>query len=221
MDAREHARTAVADTSRELAARGLLVGTAGNVSHRFVGPTGDEVAITATGIRLAEASAEQVSVVDLEGRLLAGDLVPTSEMELHLDALRERGGAVVHTHSAMATALSLVIDELPCVHYQQLLLGGAIRVAPFEVFGSQALAAAVRAALVGKQAAILANHGTVALGADLQQAMDNAVLLEWAAELYWRAAAIGRPRALTDDQQRAVIEAAVASHYGTARKAKP
>lgn len=197
------------------------MGTAGNVSHRFVGPTGDEVAITATGIRLAEASAEQVSVVNLEGRLLAGDLVPTSEMELHLDALRERGGAVVHTHSAMATALSLVIDELPCVHYQQLLLGGAIRVAPFEVFGSQALAAAVRAALVGKQAAILANHGTVALGADLQQAMDNAVLLEWAAELYWRAAAIGRPRALTDDQQRAVIEAAVASHYGTARKAKP
>lgn len=220
MDARGQARSAVAETSRELAAHGLLVGTAGNVSLRFAGPSGAEVAITATGIHLADATAEQVTVLSPAGEVLAGDLAPTSELEIHLTALRERGGAVVHTHSPIATAVSLVVDELPCVHYQQLLLGGAIRVAPFEVFGSPELANAVARALVGKQAAILANHGTIALGADLKQATDNALLLEWAADLYWRARAIGTPRALTEEQQSAVIQAAIASGYGQPRKVR-
>lgn len=219
MNAREHARTAVAQTSRHLASEGLLIGTAGNVSTLFDGPSGPEVAITATGIELATAEATQVSVVDLDGTLLDGDLAPTSELDLHLEALRERGGAVVHTHSPIATAVSLVVDEVPCVHYQQLLLGGAIRVAPFEVFGTAQLAAAVHAALDGKQAAILANHGTVALGADLAKATENALLLEWVAELFWRATAIGTPRPLSEAQQRAVVEAAIASGYGTPRKA--
>lgn len=217
---RQHARTAVADTSRLLADHGLLIGTAGNVSTVFDGPTGPEVAITATGVDLATAQAEHVDVVDLGGQLLAGDLAPTSELELHLDALRERGGAVVHTHSPIATAVSLVVDEVPCVHYQQLLLGGVIRVAPFEVFGTPELATAVRAALEGKQAAILANHGTVALGADLAKATENALLLEWVAELFWRASVIGTPRALSEQQQMAVIQAAIASGYGAPRKAQ-
>ncbi len=218
-DARTRACDDVAQTARQLAGAGLVIGTAGNVSLRFEGPSGPEVAITATGAVLADLDPGQVSVLDLDGRQLAGDLAPTSELELHLDALRERGGAVVHTHSPAATAISLVVDELPCVHYQQLAIGGAIRVAPFEVFGSPELAGAVRAALADKQAAILAHHGTVALGADLRKAADNARLLEWAADLYWRAAAIGTPRSLTRAQQTAVIEVALATGYGTPRAA--
>ncbi len=194
------------------------MGTAGNVSLAFTGPTGTEVAITATGVHLDRATVQDITVVDPRGEVLAGELVPTSELRLHLDALRERGGAVVHTHSPVATALSLVIDELPCVHYQQLLIGGAIRVAPFAVFGTPELADAVHTALDGKQAAILANHGTVALGADVDQATENALLLEWIADLYWRARAIGQPRALTADEQAAVVRAALATGYGTVRK---
>lgn len=220
MDSREHARVAVAEGSRRLAEHGLLVGTAGNVSLAFEGPSGPEVAITATGIHLDRTTAEQVSVVDMRGTLLAGDLAPTSELRLHLDLVRERGGAVVHTHSPAATALSLVLDELPCVHYQQLLIGGAIRVAPFAVFGTRELAEAVTAALDGKQAAILANHGTVALGEELERALENALLLEWAADLYWRAHAIGTPRALTAEQQAAVVREALATGYGTPRRAR-
>lgn len=219
MTTRIDARAAVAATSRRLAGEGLLVGTAGNVSHRFEGPSGEEVAITATGVVLGDATPDQVVVLGLDGRHLEGELAPTSEVGLHLDALRERGGAVVHTHSPVATALSLVIDELPCVHYQQLAIGGAIRVAPFAVFGSPELASAVREALSGKQAAILANHGTVAWGCDLDTAVAHALLLEWAAGLYWRARAIGTPRALTEEQQVAVIEVALATGYGTPRKA--
>jgi L-fuculose-phosphate aldolase len=216
MSSRQQAREDVAAAARRLAEEGLVVGTAGNVSLRFAD---GEVAVTATGVVLAEATAEQVTVVGLDGEVLEGGLAPTSEIDLHLGALRERGGAVVHTHSASATALSLVADELPCVHYQQLLLGGAVRVAPFEVFGTPALAAAVATALEGKQAAILANHGTVTTGADLGKAVENALLLEWAANLFLRARVVGAPRALTDAQQRAVVEAALATGYGTTRPA--
>lgn len=217
----------MAAASRQLAADGLLIGTAGNVSMVVPGTGGTsstgstEIAITATGIHLGTAGPDQVSIVDRDGVLLDGDLVPTSELELHLGAYATHGaGAVVHTHSPAATAISLVVDELPCVHYQQLLLGGSIRVAPFAVFGSAELATHVRDALEGRQAAILANHGTLALGADLAAAVDNARLLEWLADLYWRARAIGTPRALSEAQQHAVIETALATGYGTPRRAE-
>jgi len=176
------------------------------------------VAITATGADLSTLTTDHVSVVDLGGTHLMGDFAVTSEAELHLLLLRERGGAVVHTHSPIATAVSVVADEIPCVHYQQLLLGGEIRVAPFAVFGSTELAGSVHAAMDGRQAAILANHGTVATGADLDAAATHAELLEWVAELYWRARAIGEPRALSEDQQMAVVQSALATGYGTTHR---
>lgn len=122
----------------------------------------------------------------------------------------------MHTHSTAATALSLVVDELPCVHHQQqLLLGGSLPVVPFEVFGSAELARRVCSAMEGKQAVILANHGTVACGANLDLAFENAVLLEWACELFWRASCLGTPRGLNADQGRAISEAAAARNYGS------
>lgn len=208
-------REAVAVACRRLADEGLLIGTAGNVSVRV----GELVAVTATGVVLAEAIPEDVTVVDLNGGPIAGEFEPTSELELHLGVYRRfEAGAVVHTHSRMATALSLVVDELPCVHYHQLLLGGAIRVAPFAVFGTPELAESVLAALDGKQAALMANHGALALGSSLQSAVENALLLEWACEVYQRAAAIGRPRELDPGQQQDVITAALARGYGSPRR---
>ncbi|MGW4059405.1 class II aldolase/adducin family protein [Amycolatopsis sp. NPDC004747] len=208
-------RQAVVAACHDLAAAGLLIGTAGNVSVR----AGEHVAVTATGVVLGKATPDQVTVVDLDGTVVAGDLMPTSELELHLGIYRRwSAGAVVHTHSPQATAVSLVLDELPCVHYQQLLLGGAVRVAPFAVFGSDELAEHVWTALEGKSAALLANHGAVVHGPGLQAAVDNALLLEWACELYRNAAAIGTPRALDAAQQTAVIEAALRRGYGSTRR---
>lgn len=205
---------AVARASRRLASMGLVVGTAGNVSCR----SGDAVAVTATGVRLEHAEAEQVTVVDLDGRPLAGQFAATSELALHLGIYQQHGvGAVVHAHSPQATAASLVLDELPCVHYQMLTLGGSIRVAPFAPFGTDALACSVLDALEGKKAALMANHGCVAIGETLDAAMENILLLEWACELYLRAAAAGHPRVLDDDQQQAVVEAAVRQRYGSTR----
>ncbi|WP_065570112.1 class II aldolase/adducin family protein [Microbacterium oleivorans] len=210
-------RASVAAASRTLAGHGLLIGTAGNVSVR----AGDVVAVTATGVVLGEATVDDVTVVDLDGTAIEGDLAPTSELALHLGVLRsapaEKVSAVVHTHAPNATALSLVLDELPVVHYQQLVLGGSLRVAPFHAFGTPELAAAVGAALEGRLAALMANHGTVALGPDLQTAVEHALLVEWLAELYLRAATVGTPRALDAGQQQEVVAHAMRLGYGTTK----
>ena len=209
-------RERVAAASRRLAEEGLVLGTAGNVSAR----RGDRVAITPTGAELRDLSAEQVAVVDVDGRLVHGDLEPTSELGLHLGVYRRyEPGAVAHTHAPMATALSCVLDELPCIHYQMLLLGGTVRVAPYETFGTEALADRVLEALEGRTAALMANHGAIAHAADVDAAVDLSLLLEWACTVYWRAAALGEPRTLGEEERQAVVSAAVERGYGTTRPA--
>ena len=148
-----------------------MVGTAGNVSAR----AGDHVAISATGAVLADATPEQVSVIDMDGRVVEGELAPTSELDLHLGVYRRYdAGAVVHTHAPMATALSCVLeDELPCVHYQMLLLGGPVRVARYATFGTPELAENVLEALEGRTGALMANHGAITHAAELASAPDR------------------------------------------------
>jgi L-fuculose-phosphate aldolase len=206
----EQERRQVAEVSRRLAAEGLVLGTSGNVSAR----SGDEVAITPTGAVLAELEPERVTVVDLDGRHVDGELAPTSEIELHLGVYsRYEAGAVVHTHSPMATALSCVLDEVPCVHYGMLQLGGPVPVAPYETFGTPVLDT-----LEGRRAALMANHGAIVHAGDAAEALELALLLEWACGVYWHAAAIAQPRALGEEQRQAVIEASLARGYGTTRR---
>jgi L-fuculose-phosphate aldolase len=208
----------VAGAARRLAAEGLVIGTAGNISER----AGELVAITPTGAALEELGPDEITVVDLDGGLVAGELEPTSELDLHLGVYRRYdAGAVVHTHAPMATALSCVIDELPCVHYQMLLLGGTVPVAPYRTFGTPELAAAVLDALEGRAAALMANHGAIVHGAGMQQAVELSLLLEWACTVYWRASALGEVKTLDQGQRAAVIEAAVARGYGSTRPATP
>ena len=204
-------RQEVAAACRRLAAAGLVVGTAGNVSAR----EDERIAITPTGAVLSELGSHQVTVVGPDGGVLEGELAPTSELALHIGVYERFGaGAVVHTHAPTATALSCVIEELPCVHYQMLLLGGTVRVAPYRTFGTPELADVTLEALEGRTAALMANHGAIVYGQDLATAVENSLLLEWACEVYWRAAAIGTPRALDEDQRTAVVQAAVERGYG-------
>jgi L-fuculose-phosphate aldolase len=213
----ERERERVAAASRLLAAKGLVLGTAGNVSER----AGDLVAITPTGARLEELTAEQVSVIDLAGEHVDGALAATSERELHLGVYERYGaGGVVHTHSPMATALAAVLeDELPVVHYGLLLLGGPVRVAPYRTFGTPELAQVTVDALEGRLAALMANHGAITWAQDVDAAVENSLLLEWGCGVYWHAAAIGTPRALDEQQRQAVVDAALARNYGTVQEA--
>jgi L-fuculose-phosphate aldolase len=208
-------RAAVAAASRRLAAGGLVAGTAGNLSARC----GDGLfAITPTGAPLATLEAEHVCVIDAEARVVHGGLQPTSEVDLHLGIYqRYDAGAVVHTHAPMSTTLACSVDEVPCVHYQMLSLGGAIRVAPYHTFGTPELAQAVLAALEGRTAALMGNHGAVSYGKDLDAAVEATLLLEWACGVYWRAQLMGTPRILSEEQQLAVITAAMERRYGAVR----
>jgi L-fuculose-phosphate aldolase len=213
----EMEREQVAAAARRLAASGLVAGTSGNVSAR----RDDRIAITPTGGVLSELEAGDVTVVDRAGVVVEGSLAPTSEIELHLGIYDSFGtGAVVHSHAPMATALSCVLDELPCVHYEMLMLGGAVRVAPYATFGTPELARAVVDALHGRTAALMANHGAVTHGIDVAAAVRTTELLEWAANVYWNAHAIGTPRVLDETQQQAVVEAALGRGYGHVRPAE-
>lgn len=204
-------RDAVVQTSRRLARTGLVVGTAGNVSAR----AGDLVAVTPTGARLDALRAGDVAVVDLDGHIVAGPLAPTSELPLHLAVYRAYGaGAVVHTHPPMGTAVACVADELPCIHYTLLTLGGSVRVARYATFGTADLAASVVEALEGRTAALLGGHGAMTYGDDLRSALDATELLEWACGVYVHACAIGTPRVLAEGDRIAV--AAALANYGSA-----
>ena len=112
-----------------------------------------------------------------------------------------------------------MLDELPCVHYEMLGLGGAVRVAPYRTFGTPELAEGVLDALDGRSAALMANHGAITFGDDLALAVERTHLLEWACTVYWRAASIGEPRVLGADALGAVGAAVAERGYGTTRKA--
>jgi L-fuculose-phosphate aldolase len=205
------AREAVAAACRRLAADGVVHATAGNVSAC----ADDLIAITPTGARLEDLRAEDVAIIDRAGTLVDGPLAPTSELALHLGVVERYGaGAVVHTHAPFATALSCVLDELPLVHYEMLMLGGPVRVAPYATFGTPELAAGVLDALEGRTAVLMANHGAVTWGADLAGALAATEVLEWSCAVYWRACQVGTPRVMGEAERRAFAEAVSQRGYG-------
>jgi L-fuculose-phosphate aldolase len=208
-------REAVAGASRHLAEEGLVIGTAGNISAR----NGDLVAVTPTGADLGTVTAEMITVITLDGEIVDGDLAPTSEVPLHTGIYAATNAlAITHAHAMASTALSCTHDELPPLHYSCLSLGGAPRTAPYATFGSQELADNVIKALKGRNAAMMQNHGSIAYGSKMDEAVERLELLEWLAELYWRSASLGTPRVLTDKDFEAIIVSAMERGYGALKK---
>src|SRR4051812_43564702 len=211
----EAARRQVASASARLAADGLVVGTAGNVSLRV----DDHIVVTPTGGVFGEMRAEEMAVVEPDGTLVEGERGATSELALHL-LLYERmsAGAVVHTHAPYATALSCVVDHVPAVHYSMLMFGGSLRVAPYATFGTEELARNVENALEGRTACLMQNHGHVGFGHDLDYAVEASLLVEWACTVYWRARALGEPVALSDEQLHDVAAQVMRLGYGQTKE---
>jgi L-fuculose-phosphate aldolase len=196
------AREAIATTCRELSLAGLVVGTAGNVSVR----EGDLVAVSPSGVRYAELTAQLVGVHRLDGAAVEAPLAPSSELPLHLAiyTARPEAGAVVHTHSPAATALSALVEEVPSVHYYAAMFGGPVRVARYATYGTQELARNVVDALHDRTGCLMGNHGAVTIGPDLATAHDKSAYLEWLCDLYLRAASAGTPRLLPPEEIAAV-----------------
>lgn len=205
----EDERAQIVDVCRRLTPDGLVIGTAGNVSLR----RDDLLAVTPSGLPYDDLRPDLVCVVRIaDGQVVDGPLAPASELGLHLAALRatrEAGAnAVVHTHSRAATALASLqgVDELPAMHYYVAMFGGPVRVTPYHRYGTPELAAAVEAALAGRTAALMGNHGAVVVDTDLPTAYEKALQLEGLCDSYLRALAAGTPRILSDDDIAQVVE---------------
>ena len=191
------ARAELVAYGRRMAGEGLAFGTAGNLSVRV----GDVVAITPSGMPYDMVAPEDVCIVDLDGAKRAGRGAVSSEWPMHRAVYATTdAAAVVHTHSPEVVALSTSCAELPAVHYAIVGLGGPVRVAGYTRFGSDRLAEQASAALAGRTAAILQNHGAVTYGTTLAEAYERAGLLEWLAGTYRRARQHGVPRILTTDE---------------------
>ncbi|TMR01070.1 class II aldolase/adducin family protein [Actinomadura soli] len=193
---------------RRLAETGLVIGSSGNVSVR----SGDLVAVTPGGMMLDRMEPADCPVVTLSGRVAEGERAPSSETPMHLALYGATpAAAIVHTHSTYAVAVATTMRELPPIHYNTLLLGGVVKVAEYATYGTPELAGNVRAAMAGgKRAALMANHGAVAIGRDLDEAFENARLLEWLCGVYVRARTIGEPRVLTEEELAKVAERGLA-----------
>jgi L-fuculose-phosphate aldolase len=193
----EEERRQVADHCRKMRADGLVVGTSGNVSVR----SGELIAVSPSGLDYDELTPELVGVHRRDGSPVDAPLRPTTEMPMHLAVYdRTDARAIVHTHSTSATVLSTLVDEVPPIHYLIAMFGGPVRVAPYATYGTDELAAGMIAALQGRTACLLGNHGAVTYGPTLAGAYSQAVYLEWICELYLRASAGGEPRLLPPEE---------------------
>lgn len=208
-------RQLVIDTCLALEARGLNQGTSGNVSVRDEAGTG--IYLTPSGLAYAAMTPVDLVQVDLATGAVTGARPPSSELPFHLAIHRARpdAQAVVHTHSLHATAVACLRRDLPAVHYLVGLFGGPqIRCAPYATFGTEALSQHVVAALADRRAALMANHGLVVLGRDLDQALALTHEAETLAKLYLQTLAAGTPHILPDDEMERVVERFRAFGYG-------
>lgn len=205
-------------TSRRMAELGLAPGTSGNVSVR----TSHGFLVTPSAIPYDKLQPDDMVEVRDDGTLRPNQRVPSSEWQLHRDlmATRREAVAIVHTHSPFCTTIACLRQPLPAIHYMIALAGTAeIPCADYATYGSAELAHNVARALGDGKAALMANHGMVALGDSLAAALKLAAEIETVAGLYWRALQIGTPVILPADEIQRVA-AKFAAHGQPTSKTK-
>ena len=197
-------RHAVVNAVQRLDALGMNRGSTGNVSAR----QGQGMLITPTGMGADGLALEDLVWVGFDGTV-KGDWQPSSEWHFHRAAYLARPDlqAVVHTHSTHAAALACLRRPLPAFHYMVAVAGGdSVPLVPYFTFGTEALSAAVGQALQDRDACLLANHGLVAAGATVAQAMKVVQEIESLCEVYLKALAVGEPHILSTQEMTVVID---------------
>lgn len=190
-------------TARAMQPAGLNKGTSGNVSVR----QGDGFYITPTGMSYDRLIADDIPLMALDGSH-AGSRKPSSEWRFHRDlyAARPEVGAVLHAHSPFAVSLACLRRDIPPFHYMIARFGGdTIRCADYAIFGSEALSASAMAAMADRKGCLLANHGLLVAGRDLDEALALATELEELCEQYWRASQLGAPVLLSAEEMAEVL----------------
>ena len=197
-------RESLLNNFKKLAEQGLNKGTSGNASIR----TDKGFLVTPSGMAIEQLSAANMVEVSMAGQAISAGR-PSSEWRFHRDIYQARPEihAIVHTHSMFATSLSCLRQDIPPFHYMIAVAGGKdIRCAEYALFGTQALSDAAIVALEGRKACLLANHGMIALGKTLDQAVSLAMEVETLCEQYWRALQVGQPKILSEAEMAQVSE---------------
>jgi L-fuculose-phosphate aldolase len=193
----------------ELGRLGLNAASAGNVSARM----GETMLITPTGARVDGIRPEHVVTTNFAGKY-EGALLPSSEWAMHATIYQQEPAAqvIVHAHSDAATALACLGQGLPPFHYMLAEFGGDdVRCAPYVTFGTAELAREAAAAIAGRTACLLANHGMICHGRDAASALTTAIRLETLARQYLLARSAGAP-VLLDAQQMQAARARYATY---------
>lgn len=191
----------------QLETSGLNKGTSGNCSIRDT----NGFFITPSGLHPKSMKKDDMVFMSFEGNLKESQKLsrePSSEWRFHYDILKSRNDidVVIHTHSTFATTLSLFRKDIPAFHYMIALAGGnSIRCCNYELFGTQALSDAALKALQGRKACLLANHGMIAIGRDIEDALNITYEIEQLCEQYCYALQIGSPSILSDEEMNEVI----------------
>ena len=197
-------REALLNSALALQTLGLNQGTSGNTSIR----QGDGFVITPSGMPINEMNANSMVEMNMHGEAISAGK-PSSEWRFHRDIYQARPevGAVIHTHAMFATTLACLRKDIPPFHYMIAIAGGDnIRCADYALFGTQALSDHAIEALQERRACLLANHGMIAVGKSLQQALDIAIEVETLCEQYWRALQVGEPNILSTQEMNEVRE---------------
>lgn len=192
-------RERILETGIYLLDKGLVAGTWGNISVRI---SENLFAITPSGRNYRNIQPEDIVIVNASGGTIEGHLAPSSELPLHLAvyAARPDIGGIVHTHSVFASACAVSHRAIPPIIEDLVqLAGGEISVAPYALPGTQQLADNAVQALASKFAVLLANHGVVACGKTLNEAMTAAELVEKAAQIFSWAQLLGGAVPLSEE----------------------
>ncbi|MDX1709771.1 MAG: class II aldolase/adducin family protein [Rhodovibrionaceae bacterium] len=199
-------RQALVAAARRMNTLGINQGMSGNLGLR----AGDGLLVTPSGVAYEAMAPEDIVRMAFDGNWEAPvGRKPSSEWRFHRDILAARPefDAVVHTHAMFATTLACLGMDIPAFHYMVAVAGGStIRCAPYATFGTQELSNHALAALEGRQACLLANHGMIACGPSLEKALALAVEVETLAAQYWRALQVGAPKLLGDAEMDRVLE---------------
>lgn len=191
--------------SKELVEKNMIRSSEGNISVRL---NSDQFLISASGLELAYATEKDFVEVDFQGGY-SSDIIPSSEWRFHRDIYINRSevNVIIHTHSEYAATLSVLREDLPAFHYMIAIAGGnSVRCAPYQVFGSAELSDVVVCALRDRKACLMSNHGLIATGSTLKEAMSVAIEIESLCKQYVTARSIGKVVILTDAEMYAVHE---------------
>ena len=199
-------RAEVTEQGRALVEKGLTKGVGGNLSRR-----GDEdrVAISPTGIPYEDITPEMVPVIDVDGELIEGDYEPSSESPMHTRIYRNRPkvGAIVHSHSPYATTFASLAQTIPASHYLVSFIGDKIPLADYATPGSEELGEYAAEALgESYNACLLKNHGVIATGNNVKNALETAQMVEFCARIHYQAVSIGEPAMVPQESIRELQE---------------